>query len=209
MTPSVETVQERVLDITVIIDRSGSMEEIRDDAIGAFNAFLSGRKGSDPDAIMTIVLFDEQYEILMNGVPIREIHPFTREIYVPRGRTALYDAVGKTIGAIQSRPHQDDMVFIAILTDGQENASTEWTRDRVKGHIHDLEEKGWDFYYLSASLDAFTDGERLGIQRSKNLQFKKDHISEAYRQMELELIKKKMARTEDQHRKRHKDIMYQ
>lgn len=209
MTTKADNVQDSGLDITVIVDRSGSMEEIRDDAIGAFNTFLSDRKTSDPDALMTIVLFDDQYEILMNGMPIMEVAPFTRETFVPRGTTALLDAVGKTIGAIQARPHQDDAVFVAILTDGQENASTEWRGEQIRNLIPELEKKGWDFYYLSASLDAFADGERLGIQDRKNLRFKKECIHEAYSQLDLEIMKKKMVNAEHRRKRGGEDKMYQ
>ena len=192
MKTNADNVQESGLDITVIVDRSGSMEEIRDDAIGAFNAFLSDRKKSDPDALMTIVLFDDQYEILVNGSPIMDVNPFTRETFVPRGSTALLDAVGKTVGTIQARPHQDDAVIVAILTDGQENASTEWRGEQIRSLIPDLEKMGWDFYYLSASLNAFTDGQSLGIQYSKNLQFKKEIIADAYSQLDQAILEKKL-----------------
>jgi len=203
------SIQESELDITVIIDRSGSMEEIRDDAIGAFNAFLSDRKKSDPDALMTIVLFDDQYEVLMNGTPIMDVPPLTRDTFVPRGSTALLDAVGKTIGTIQSRPYQDDSVIIAILTDGQENASQEWSGEQIRSLIPGLEEKGWDFYYLSASLNAFTDGRQLGIQDYKNLQYKKDVIAEAYSHLDQALIEKKMLLSRKKNGQRDEDKMYQ
>lgn len=201
------SMQESGLDITVIIDRSGSMEDIRDDAIGSFNTFLSDRKQSDPDALMTIVLFDDLYEILMNGIPIMDVPPFTRETFVPRGSTALLDAVGKTIGAIQSRPHQDDSVIIAILTDGQENASQEWSGGQIRTLIPNLEEKGWDFYYLSAALNGFDDGERIGIKSNKNLPH--GDMDEAYRHFNEALLRKKMLIARKMQGCRDEDTMYQ
>ena len=202
-------IKERQLDITVIIDKSGSMEEIRDDAIGAFNAFLSDRKSSDPDALMTIVLFDDQYEVLINGMPIKDVHPFHRETYVTRGNTALLDAVGRTVSIIQERPHQDDSVLIAILTDGMENASKEWTGEQIQTLITSLENKGWDFYYLSASLNAFADGKKLGIKDYKNLRFKKEVITEAYSQLEQALLEKKMLLARKRDDLRDGESMYQ
>ena len=201
------SIQDSGLDITVIIDRSGSMEEMRDDAIGSFNTFLSDRKKSDPDALMTIVLFDDKYEILMNGTRIMDVPPFTRETFVPRGSTALLDAIGKTIGAIQSRPHLNDTVIIAILTDGQENASKEWSGEQIRNLILSLEEKGWDFYYLSAALNAFDDGERIGIQNNKNLPH--GDMDEAYRHFNEALLRKKMFLAQKMKGSRDEDTMYQ
>lgn len=209
MTQNVEINQQNGLDITVIIDRSGSMDEIRDDAIGAFNAFLRDRKESDSDAIMTVVLFDDTYEILMNGVPIMDVKPLDNTTYVPRGSTALLDAVGKTVRAIESRDHEDDAILVAILTDGQENASIEWRGDQIKALIGDLESKGWDFYYLSAALSAFNDGRSLGIDSKKNLMFKKKQMQEAYDQIDQALFEKKQILMQKKLADEPEDKMYQ
>lgn len=85
------------LDITVILDRSGSMEEIRNDAIGSFNAFLKDKQKKHPSSQMSIVLFDDQYLIRENATPIQKVDVLNNDSFVPRGSTALLDAVGKTI----------------------------------------------------------------------------------------------------------------
>jgi Mg-chelatase subunit ChlD len=188
------------LDITIIIDRSGSMGSIRDDAIGAFNAFLSDRQKSDPDALMTVVQFDHEYEVLMNGLSIREVKPLDHEMYIPRGSTALLDAIGKTIGDIESRAHTANAILVAILTDGQENASVEWRAEQIRDLIREREAKGWDFYYLSAELSAFNNGRAIGIDQGKISQFKKECISEAYSQINDALLLKKMAILEERKR---------
>jgi Mg-chelatase subunit ChlD len=179
------------LDITVIIDRSGSMGSVRDDAIGAFNTFLSDRQKSDPDALMTLVQFDHEYEVITNGVPIREVRPLNHETYIPRGDTALLDAVGKTIGSIESRSHAAHAILVALLTDGQENASREWRADQVRELIREREAKGWDFYYLSAKLSAFKDGRSMGIDPRKISYYKKEGMKEAYDKIDEAIMEKK------------------
>jgi hypothetical protein len=191
-----EMEQKYGLDITVIIDRSGSMSPVRDEAIGAFNTFLSDRKNSDPDALMTIVQFDHEYMILANGLPIQEVRPLDHKTYIPRGDTALLDAVGKTIGSIESRSHNANAILVAILTDGQENASVEWHSEQIRDLIREREAKGWDFYYLSAELSAFNDGKAIGIDPRKVSQFKKEYFDEAYDRINEAIIEKKKFMTD-------------
>ena len=205
---SIETNQNCGLDITVIIDRSGSMGSVRDDAIGAFNTFLSDRQKSDPDALITIVQFDHKYEVLANGLSIQEVKPLGRETYVPRGNTALLDAVGKTIGSIESRAHAANAILVAILTDGQENASVEWHAGQVRDLIQEREAKGWDFYYLSAELSAFNDGRAIGIDPRKISQFRKECMNEAYEKIDDALLEKKKFLMEQERKRAAEDKMY-
>jgi hypothetical protein len=203
-----EMEQQCGLDITVIIDRSGSMGSVRDDAIAAFNAFLTDRQKSDPDALLTVVQFDHEYEIITNGSPIMEVRPLNRETYIPRGNTALLDAVGKTIGNIEGRTHTANAILVAILTDGQENASVEWNAGQVRGLIEEREAKGWDFYYLSAELSAFHDGRSMGIDPRKIAQFKKECFNEAYEQVDIALMEKKRHMMELERKRVAEDKMY-
>ena len=205
---TIEMNQNCGLDITVIIDRSGSMGSVRDDAIGAFNTFLSDRQKSDPDALMTMVQFDHEYEVLVNGVPIQVVRPLGRETYVPRGNTALLDAVGKTVGSIESRTHTANAILVAILTDGQENASVEWHAGQVRDLIQEREAKGWDVYYLSAELSAFNDGRAIGIDPRKISQFRKECMNEAYEKIDDALLEKKKFLMEQERKRAAEDKMY-
>jgi uncharacterized protein YegL len=168
-------------EIICIIDRSGSMQDIRDDAIGSFNAFLEEQKKADENILITIALFDDQYDLIHNGVKISKVKPFTTSSYVPRGSTALYDAIGRTIAGIDARlsetngVNRDENITIAILTDGQENSSREFSREQILKIIEDRTEKrGWDFIYLSADPKAFDDARGIGIKRSNVMCFTKD-----------------------------------
>jgi len=196
------------LDITVIIDRSGSMGSVRNEAISAFNTFLSDRQKSDPNALMTMVQFDHEYEVLTNGFPIREVRPLDHRTYIPRGDTALLDAVGKTIGSIESRSHIAKAILVAILTDGQENASVEWRSEQIRDLIREREAKEWDFYYLSAELSAFHDGKAIGIDPRKISHFKKECFNEAYDSINNAIIEKKNFIIESERKRAAEDKMY-
>ncbi len=157
-------------EIVCILDRSGSMESIRTDAIGGFNAFLAAQQQLPGDARLTLVLFDHEYDRVLDAVPLAEVKPLTEETYVPRGTTALLDAVGRTLDDVGARlaatpeAERPGKVLVCILTDGLENASRDYTRDRVKGMIeHQQQKYGWEFQFLAANQDAFAAAGSIGI----------------------------------------------
>jgi len=168
-------------EIVCIIDRSGSMQEIRDDAIGSFNAFLEEQQKIGDETLVTVVLFDDQYELIYNAAKLSKVQPFSTTTYIPRGTTALYDAIGRTIAAIDARHPEaktgnaNENVTIAILTDGHENSSREFDREQILELIEKRSKtKGWDFIYLSADPKAFDTARAIGIYRDKVLFFSKD-----------------------------------
>jgi len=116
-------------EIAVIIDRSGSMQAIATDAIGGFNAFVAAQRLVPGAARMTLILFDDRYEVPIKSRPLGQVPMLTRQTFVPRGSTALLDAIGRTIKkmteSFAARPaaHRPDTIIAVILTDGEENAS--------------------------------------------------------------------------------------
>src|SRR6266487_1756585 len=90
-------------DITIVLDRSGSMEAIREDAVGGFNRFLRDQQAADGQARLTLVQFDHLYEPLYQGLDIRDAKALDQTTFVPRGSTALLDAIGRTIKATGDR----------------------------------------------------------------------------------------------------------
>ena len=185
--------QEKLTEIVCIIDRSGSMGSIRDDAIGSFNTFLKDQQSLSGEALMTIVLFDDQYEIMHNGTRIGYVPPLTTKTYVPRGSTALFDAIGRTINDVKSRISRTedqrkipDNVIVAILTDGEENASTEFNLSQIESMIkNQIKKDQWNFVYLSADPKAFEDAGKIGIARNNVVRFEADSegIQDCCRQM--------------------------
>jgi uncharacterized protein YegL len=168
-------------EIACVIDRSGSMESIRDDAIGGFNSFLDTQKKQPGDARLTLVLFDNEYLVPENGTPLARVKPLDATTYVPRGSTALYDAIGRTINEVGARlaatpePDRPGKVIVAILTDGQENASTEFSRETIATMIgHQQKAYAWEFVFLAANQDAVTAAEAISIKKADAFQFTSD-----------------------------------
>lgn len=185
--------QEILTEIVCIIDRSGSMGSIRDDAIGSFNTFLKDQQSLSGEALMTIVLFDDQYEIMHNGTRIGYVPLLTSKTYVPRGSTALFDAIGRTINEVKSRINKTEdqrkipgNVIVAILTYGEENASMEFCLPQIESMIkRQIEQDQWNFVYLSADPKAFEDAGKMGIARNNVVRFEADSegIQDCCRQM--------------------------
>lgn len=172
---TIVTTTEEVVDgnktlIVCILDRSGSMGSIIDDAIGGFNSFLKKQKKEDEEAAMTVVLFDDRYELLYNNVDLQKVKKITRDEWDPRGMTALYDAIGKAITDVEReikdmpKSKRPDKVMVAIATDGGENASREYNSDTIKKLIKKKEKDDWHFAFLAADQDAFSVGRSFGVK---------------------------------------------
>ena len=106
VTKTVTTVTKEVVvgektQIICILDRSGSMGSVIEDAIGGFNEFLDEQKKLEDEATMTVALFDDQYDLLYDNVPLPEVEKFNRNTWSPRGLTALFDAIGKTVNTVR------------------------------------------------------------------------------------------------------------
>lgn len=173
-------------EIIVILDRSGSMLEVASDAIGGFNAFVAARRAAEPDARLTLVLFDNRYEVPFNAVPLSEVPLLTDKLYVPRGSTALHDAIGRTIversAAIEAVPPtlRPSRVVIAILTDGYENSSRRFTGPQIQELIGRKRAQGWEFLFLAADQDAIAGARNLNIPDADAIPFsKEDHGTRA------------------------------
>lgn len=165
-------------EIVLIIDKSGSMDTIKDDAIGGFNSFLTEQKDIERDANVTFVLFDDRYDLIHNGKDIHEVDELTKKTYRPSGTTALLDAVGRTVDRVGERLNEltnsekPENVIVFILTDGMENASSDYTKDQVKEMIQHQESKySWEFIYGGANQDAFEEAGGLGIKAQNTFNF--------------------------------------
>ena len=165
-------------DITVILDRSGSMEAIASDAIGGFNSFLAEQQRLPGACRLTLVQFDDRYEVVYAGRPIADAPRLTGDTFQPRGSTALLDAIGRTIESTGARlaaspeAERPDRVLLVIVTDGLENASTDYTRERVFTLISTQQDVyQWSFLFLAANQDAIAEGEKIGIGAQHSMNF--------------------------------------
>lgn len=155
-----------IIDIT---DRSGSMADIRNDVIGGFNTLVEEQKKLPGEARLTYVQFDDQYDVVYAAKDIQDVPPLTLETYVPRGCTALLDAIGRTLNDQGRRIAKEgwaEKVIVCIRTDGYENASKEYKLDTIKQMIKHAENHGWVFIFTGADQDGFAAASNLGIAGS-------------------------------------------
>jgi hypothetical protein len=157
-------------DITIILDRSGSMESVKSDTIGGFNSFLSEQQNVEGEAALSLVQFDDQYEVVYEDKDIHAADRLTEATFQPRGMTALLDAVGRTINAVGRRlaalpeAERPDKVLLVIMTDGFENASREFSAEKVSEMInHQRDVYRWEFMFIGANQDAILSAGAIGI----------------------------------------------
>ncbi len=168
-------------DITIILDRSGSMEGIKSATIEGFNSFLKDQKNDELKSVVSFLQFDDEYETVYSGKNIDEVQYINIASFQPRGLTALLDAIGKTIDATKKRikklPKKEgpENVLIAIITDGMENASKQYSRSEIFRKIRKREEKdGWKFVFIAANQDAIYEASKFGIREERALRFSAD-----------------------------------
>jgi uncharacterized protein YegL len=154
--------------IICVLDRSGSMGSIMSDSIGGFNEFLRQQKKLPGKATITIHLFDDKHEWLYECADLKDVKEITNTQWYPRGTTALYDAIGKTINQDKVTlnrlgDEKPSKVLVCIVTDGYENASKEYKRENIQSLIKECENDDWNFIYLAANQNAFAVGTSFGI----------------------------------------------
>ncbi len=193
--------------IAFILDRSGSMQSMAEEAIGGFNAFIEEQKKEDGDVRLSLILFDHEYSPTMMDVPLAEMPALTVEDYQPRGTTALLDAMGRTIDDlgkhIAALPESDRPgdVIIVTLTDGLENASSDYKREKIAKMVkHQQEKYDWQFLFLGASLESFEESQSLGIQRACSHVF--DSVEEGMSYSSRAVSKRRQERREAENEKK-------
>jgi hypothetical protein len=171
-------------DITLVMDRSGSMVAIREDAEGGVNSFIKEQARTPGEAVLTLVQFDTEYEFVHKGIPIQQASEYK---LVPRGMTALLDAIGRAInetGARLEKMEERDrpgLVIFVVMTDGQENSSREFTRAQIREMIERQQSRfQWHFTFLGANQDAFTEAGGMGIHAAGIANFANAKFAQAY-----------------------------
>lgn len=167
-----------VTEMVFILDKSGSMSGFESDTIGGFNSTIEKQKKEPGKALVTTVLFSYASKKLHDRMPLDEITPLTDKDYCVGGGTALYDAIGAAINEIAenhklSKPDEipEHTVFV-ITTDGYENSSREYSREKVKNLIDTYTEKcGWQFIFMAANIDAAETAESIGISRKRSMNY--------------------------------------
>lgn len=152
--------------VGLVVDRSGSMAgPTLTDHIGGIKSFIADQQKQPGNTYLTFVQFDghDPFEVIYDDVDVKSIN--TEDIFItPRSNTPLLDAVGKTIARLEEQEKQNpsDQVVLMVVTDGEENASTEWNKTDLK-HVIDQKKDDWQFMFLGAGLDSFSDAHSLGV----------------------------------------------
>lgn len=172
--------RKNLTELVFVVDRSGSMAGLESDTIGGLNATLQRNREVDGECNVSIVLFDNVSEVLVDRKPLQEVSNLTKSQYQVRGCTALLDAVGDAIRytekvqSILPEEYRAENVIFAIITDGLENASRRRTYHEVKRTIEAKQEKGWEFLFLGANIDAAAEAGRIGIREDHAAQYVSD-----------------------------------
>lgn len=179
------------------------MYDVRQDAIGGFNAFVSSQLTVPGTADLSLILFDHEYSLVLENVDIQKVPALDDVTYQPRGTTALLDAIGRTIDELGHRlsglpaERRPGKVIVAILTDGLENASHRFTAKRVSDMIaHQREKYAWEFVFLGANQDAILTARHLSIDPSAAYDFNTDAagVSGAYAALSDEVSRRRTAK---------------
>ena len=170
-------------EVVFILDRSGSMSGLEGDTIGGFNSMIEKQKKEEGEALVSTILFDNYSEVLHDRVEVSKIEPLTDRDYTVRGCTALLDAIGGAIhhiGNIHKYARNEDVpehtIFI-ITTDGMENASHQYNREKIKNMIERQKAKyGWEFLFLGANIDAIETARSYGIDQDRAVEYNCDSV---------------------------------
>ena len=164
----------------IILDKSGSMERIRQAAVSGFNETLNGIKKAQERyadtqehfvSLLTFCNCEKKY--VFDKVPVSEARPLTMEDYEPCCCTPLYDAMGFTLTTMRNHVKniEDAVVVVTIITDGLENASKEYTGSAVKHLVEELKGEGWTFTYMGSNQDSVEVAFNLSIRNARNFDY--------------------------------------
>ncbi len=177
--------KKNMTELVFILDRSGSMSGLESDTIGGFNSMLKKQRKEVGQVVVTTVLFDDRYELLHDRMDLHKLSEMTDKDYFVRGSTALLDAMGRTIKKVSQTQKEApmnqkaDKVLFVIITDGLENASREFSPEKVKHLISKKKSKGWEFLFLGANIDAVKTASSYGISADRAANYHSDQAGTA------------------------------
>jgi hypothetical protein len=169
------------VDVSVLLDRSGSMQGLEGDVVGGINGFLGDQRNGEGGCTVTLAQFDSEdpYEVLASALPIDQVVDLTVDQYRPRGATPLLDAIGALLDDAERRLGEGPAngtvdPVVVVFTDGLENASRRVTREELFARIGRLRDAGWTFVFLGANQDSYLEAGRLGFAVANTQNFRGD-----------------------------------
>lgn len=172
--------KKNLTELVFILDKSGSMSGLENDTIGGFNSMLEQQRKVEGECLITTVLFNSRYELLHDRIDIRALRPISDEDYFVGGSTALLDAIGMTISKISNaqkntaEDYRADKVMFVIITDGEENASRQYSSQQIKEMIQRQKKANWEFVFLGANIDAVETASKYGISEDRAVDYVPD-----------------------------------
>lgn len=167
----------------ILLDRTGSMQSIWDEALGSVNAYV--KTLAEGDGYATLAVFDAhdglQFDVLRAGVPLQTWKDVTADEASPRGMTPLFDAIGRMIARAEGEA--PEKAVLVIMTDGAENASREMKKDDVKAAIDRIAKKGWQTIFLGADFAKFGDADAVGVAGGQQVAMSAGLMSQSMRMM--------------------------
>lgn len=174
--------------IIFVVDRSGSMAAIRSDMIGGFNAFIKEQRKTKGDCKVFFYQFDTEYDAVYEGIDLNTVKELNEDTYIPRGGTALYPSLGKTVEDIGKKlatlPENErpERVLFVTITDGEHNSALnrvngngidvkfhQFTVEQVKSMVqHQEQVYNWDFAYIGANQNTWKVGSSMGVSNNLN-----------------------------------------
>lgn len=153
--------------IHFVLDKSGSMEIVRDSTIGGFNEYIQTLKNDNKSEYnLTLTLFDTNIITKHVNKSLKRVKKLTKKTYVPSGMTALYDAACQTIEKARKKFNKKEKNIVVVMTDGEENSSQEYTQENFKKLVKTVEkDKNWTFVYLGANQDAWANAQKFGFAK--------------------------------------------
>lgn len=158
----------------IILDESGSMESIKRAAINGMNETVQSirdaqKKHGDQEHIVSLVSFNSsEIKGIYDCVPVAEVKELTNKEYVPDCCTPLYDAMGLSLNHLRAKVNDEDKVLVTIITDGEENSSSEYNSAAIKALVDSLKEKGWVFAYIGANQDVLKVAQTISVTNVMN-----------------------------------------
>ncbi len=159
--------------IGFLLDETGSMQSVKAQTIDSFNEYIETLKaeGNASDIRFTLTKFNSlKIEIVHDGVGLQDVEALSRKNYQPANLTPLYDAIGQTIRSLEKKAKKRN-VLVVIQTDGQENASKEFSREDIFDLISEKKKGNWTFVFLGADQDAWVTGMALGLDKGNVMSY--------------------------------------